>query len=94
MTRANRARMASSVATPLERLRADPVLEPDLAKHLHSPKLEVPRSRVDRSASMALHRQRRHAVVTEQNGGRQPHKAAADDQDRHFLVGHEIDPID
>jgi hypothetical protein len=27
-------------------------------------------------------------VVAEQHGGRQPHQAAADDQDGDFLVGH------
>jgi hypothetical protein len=76
-------------AIRLQRLRADPVLEPELAKYLHRPKLEVSCSRVDRSAGVALHRQRRHAVVTEQHGGRQPHEAAADDQDGHFLLRHD-----
>jgi hypothetical protein len=34
---------------------------------------------------MALHDQRRHAVVAEQHARRQAHETAADDQDRYFV---------
>ena len=79
---------AARRAVGLQRLRAHALLEPDLAEHLHRAQLEVAGARMDRGAGVALHRQRRHAVVAEQHGGRQAHQAAADDQDRDLLVSH------
>ena len=79
---------AAGRAVGLQRLRAHPLLEPHLADHLHGAQLEVPRARMDRRARVALHRQRRHAVVAEQHGRRQTHQAAADDQDGNLLVSH------
>ena len=79
---------AARRAVGLQRLRAHPLLEPHLADHLHRAQLEVSRARMDRRARVALHRQRRHAVVAEQHGRRQTHQAAADDQDRDLLVSH------
>jgi hypothetical protein len=46
------------------------------------------RAGMDRGAGVALDRQRRHTVVAEQHRGGQVDQAAADDQDRDFLVGH------
>ena len=43
---------------------------------------------MDGGPRVALHRQRRHAVVAEQHGGRETHQAAADDQDRGLLFSH------
>ena len=43
---------AARRAVHLRRLRAHPVLEPELAKHLHRPKLEVPSPRMDRGAGV------------------------------------------
>ena len=79
---------AARRAVGLQRLRAHPLLEPHLADHLHRAQLEVARARMDRRARVALHRQRRHAVVAEQHGRRQTHQAPADDQDRDLLVSH------
>jgi hypothetical protein len=79
---------AAGRAVGLRRLGAHAVLEPHLAQQLHRAQLEVPGARVDRGAGVALGRQRRDAVVAQQHRGRQPHEAAADDQDGDFLVRH------
>ena len=79
---------AARRAVGLQRLRAHALLEPHLADHLHRAQLEVARARMDRRARVALHRQRRHAVVAEQHRRRQTHQAAADDQDGNLLVSH------
>ena len=44
--------------------------------------------RVDRRAAMPLENERRHAVMTEEDRGRQPDEAAADDQNGNVFVRH------
>jgi hypothetical protein len=43
---------------------------------------------MDGGAGVALDRERGHAVVAEEHRRRQPHEAAADDQDRDVCVAH------
>ena len=81
---------AARRAVGLQRLRAYPLLEAHLPQHLHRAQLEVSGARMDRRAGVALHRQRRHAVVAEQHRRRQTHQAAADDQDGNLLVRHGV----
>src|ERR671933_75598 len=80
---------AARRAVRLRGLRAHSLLQPHLAQRLHGAELEVAGARVDRRAGVALDRQRRDAVVAEQHGGRQADHAAADDQDRDLLLGHD-----
>ncbi len=81
---------AARRAVGLQRLRAYPLLEPHLPDRLHGAQLEMSGAWMDRCARVALHRQRRHAVMAEQHGRRQTHQAPADDQDGNLLVRHGV----
>ena len=63
-------------------------VQPDGAQQLERAQLEVPGARVDRGAAVALDRQRRDAVMGEEQRRGQAHEASAHDQDRDLLVTH------
>ncbi len=66
----------------------DRVLQADAAEDFHRALVEGGGARVDRRAPMPLDQQVRHAMGGEQHRCGQPDQAAADDQDRNFLLGH------
>ena len=75
--------------------REDLLLEADASPQLDRALEEERRARVDRRPRMPLHDERRDAVVREEERGREPDEAAADDQDRDFALHHEeifLDP--
>ena len=66
----------------------DRLLQADASEDLHRALVEGGGARVDRGPAMPLDQQVRDAMGGEQHRCGQPDKAAADDQDRYFLLGH------
>ena len=65
------------------------LFDADSPEDLHRALADLRRARMDRGAAVMFDGERADAMVAEQQRGRHPDQAAADDEDGDFAIGHQ-----